>query len=316
MTSARIQPFCKKYIINIGYYDGFRVCPRNITERNIALYMYKNYFCLIWKSNGISFNKAIEELKINFKVVDNVTSGKHVESFIKYEYKPKKIQSQLTTMIVLYIETFNTDRAVPYVNCIYKLSKISGKYNRDITEIYQKSRKDCIAFKGTDSINEMLDDVLQFKGAAKRVNRKIVKYNLYILAHNSSDFDSYVVLNNLPQWRTVVSLIKNGSGLVSLEIFNGYVDENNELEHDEIYEDTWEDKENECLPYLKNDVLSTAFSYGRYAKGMEKLTGFGMKNSLTLATLANKYFNSLGDENDEPIYTYNHENMRHFVSKA
>ena len=38
--------------------------------------------------------------------------------------------------------------------------------------------------------------------------------------------------------------------------------------------------------------------------GMEKLTGFGMKNSLTLPSLANKYFNSLRDENDEPIYTY------------
>ena len=52
-----------------------------------------------------------------------------------------------------------------------------------------------------------------------------------------------------------------------------------ELEHDEIYEDNWDEKENERLPYLKNDMLSTAFSSARYAKGMEELTGFGMKNS-------------------------------------
>ena len=37
MTSDRIQPFCRKYNINIGYYDGFRVYLRNITERNTAL---------------------------------------------------------------------------------------------------------------------------------------------------------------------------------------------------------------------------------------------------------------------------------------
>ena len=37
---------------------------------------------------------------------------------------------------------------------------------------------------------------------------------------------------------------------------------------------------------------------------MHESTNFSMKNSLTLASLANKYFNSLGDENDEPIYTY------------
>ena len=89
-----------------------------------------------------------------------------------------------------------------------------------------------------------------------------------------------------------------------------------ELEHDEIFEDNWEEKENECLPYLKNDVLSTAFSYARYSKGMEELTGFGMKNSLTLQSLANNYFNSLSDESDEPIYTYNDEIMRHFVRQS
>ena len=49
---------------------------------------------------------------------------------------------------------------------------------------------------------------------------------------------------------------------------------------------------------------------------MEKLTAFGMKNSLTLPSLANKYFNSLRDESDEPIYTYNDEFMRHFVRKS
>ena len=172
-----------------------------------------------------------------------------------------------------------------------------------------------------------------------------------MIAHNGSGFDSFITLNNLPPWRSVVKLIKNGRGIVSLKIFNGYVDQNKkipqyvhfrcgrvhinqslrkigesyklqksllkkELEHDEIYEDTWEEKENEWLPYVKNDVLSTAFSYARYTMGMEELTEFGMKNSLTLPSLANKYFNSLRDENDEPIYTYTDPFMRNFVRKA
>ena len=88
------------------------------------------------------------------------------------------------------------------------------------------------------------------------------------------------------------------------------------MEHDEFYEDNWEEKENDWLPYLKKDVLSTASSYARYSKGMEELTGLGTKNSLTLPSLANKFFNSLRDENDEPIYTYINEYMRHFVGKA
>ena len=70
-----------------------------------------------------------------------------------------------------------------------------------------------------------------------------------------------------------------------------------ELEHDEIDEDNWEQKENEWLLYLKNDVLSTAFCYVRYTMAMEELTGFGMKNSLTLPSLPNKFSNSLRGEN-------------------
>ena len=53
---------------------------------------------------------------------------------------------------------------------------------------------------------------------------------------------------------------------------------------------------------VKNDVLSTAFCYDRYPMGMEEVTGFGMKNSLTLPSLANKHLNSLRYEDDEPIY--------------
>ena len=222
MTFARIQPFCKKYNINIGCFDGTRINPRHLTQRNTSLFIYNIHFCLIWKSNGVSFEKAITELKDNFKVVDNVISDKHVKSFIKYEYNPKKVKTPLTNIVVYDLETFNKIRAVPYCGCIYKLSKNSDKYHRDISEQeYQKNLNDCVVFKGTDCINEMLDYVLSFKGQPKKVKNKIVENNLYLIAHNGSGFDSYVVLNNLPQWRSVVNLFKNGAGIVSFKIFNG-----------------------------------------------------------------------------------------------
>ena len=66
------------------------------------------------------------------------------------------------------LETFNKDRVVPYCSCIYKLSKISGEYHRDISEQEnQKRLNDCVVFKGTDCNNEMLDPVLSFKGETK-----------------------------------------------------------------------------------------------------------------------------------------------------
>ena len=39
-------------------------------------------------------------------------------------------------------------------------------------------------------------------------------------------------------------------------------------------------------------------------EGTEELKKFSMKNLLTLPSSANKYFNSLRDENHEPIYIY------------
>ena len=63
-------------------------------------------------------------------------------------------------------------------------------------------------------------------------------------------------------------------------------------------------------------MLSTAFSYARYAKGMEELTRFGTKNISTLPSLANIDFNSLGDGNDVTIYTNTDTFTRHFVRQS
>ena len=89
--SARIQPFCRKYNINIGCFNGNEITPRNNVEGNTALFIHNIRFCLIWKSNSISFNEAAkDELKPHFKVIDNVISDKYVRSFVEYEYEHKK----------------------------------------------------------------------------------------------------------------------------------------------------------------------------------------------------------------------------------
>ena len=47
MTKARIQPFCIPNNINLGYFDGARVFPRSVTERDNALFLYNNHLCVI-----------------------------------------------------------------------------------------------------------------------------------------------------------------------------------------------------------------------------------------------------------------------------
>ena len=123
----------KKLGIDLGYYNGESVFPRSVTNRDSALFLCNNHFCLIWKSQGISFKDAIKELKNNFKIVDNYITEEKVNSHFKYEFSPKKIESHLTNFVVYDLETYNTDRAPPYNMTFYRLSKIAGRYHRDPT---------------------------------------------------------------------------------------------------------------------------------------------------------------------------------------
>ena len=81
------------------------------------------------------------------------------------------------------------------------------------------------------------------------------------------------------------------------------------VKHTKIKKDEW-------LSCVKNDVICTAFCYSRYIKSMEELTGFSMKDCLSLPVLGLKYFNSLRTEEVEPIYTYNDKYMSYFVRQA
>ena len=354
MTKARIQPFFGTTDISLGYYNEDRVFPRSVTERNKALYLYNNHFCLIFKIENVSFKQAIEEMKDNFKIVDNYISEASTKSYFEYIYKPKKIESHLTNFIVYDLETHNTNRARPYVFCFYRLSKLAGKYNRDKTSNeLDKCRKDTIAIDGDDCVEKALDFCLKLKGEEYKDKKgKVLEYNLQLHAHNGSGFDTWIVLNNLSSDKRIVNIIKNGKGIIELKVFNGYIEKNKkqisqylhfrcglthlnysfkklgktfklqkdflktEMNHDEVDGDNYKDKMIEWLPYVKNDVLCTAFSYARYIKAMEEMTGFSMKDFSSLPGPGLKVFNSLRTEQDEPIYTYNDKYMRWFVRQA
>ena len=88
---------------------------------------------------------------MNFKVIDNVLSDKHVKNFIKHDYKPRRVQSSFTNIDVYNLETYNKDRAVPYYSCIQKQNKISGKNSRDSTGKEHRSfLNGCVLFKRSD----------------------------------------------------------------------------------------------------------------------------------------------------------------------
>ena len=80
-----------------------------LTERKKALNLYNIPFCFIWKSQGVSFIQATQELKTNFKMIDNYKIEQNFNCHFKYELIPNKIESHLTSSIVYDLETQSTD---------------------------------------------------------------------------------------------------------------------------------------------------------------------------------------------------------------
>ena len=89
-----------------------------------------------------------------------------------------------------------------------------------------------------------------------------------------------------------------------------------EMNHDEYDENIYMNKKDEWFDYVKNGVSCTAFSYARYSKAMEDITGFSMKDCLSAPGLRWKFFNSLRTEEDERIYTYNDKYIIWFVRQS
>ena len=64
---------------------------------------------------------------------------------------------------------------VVYIKVVVVEGEISGKYNRDISKKEnQKCLDDCVVFKGSGCINDMLDHVLSFKREAKKLILKLL----------------------------------------------------------------------------------------------------------------------------------------------
>ena len=122
------------------------------------------------------------------------------------------------------METHNTDRAKPYV-FFYRLSKLAGRYNHDLTKYEkEKCKEETIGFDGDDCFMNALDFCLKLKGEEREdAKNKFFEYNLQLHAHNGSGFDTWIVLNNLPCDERTVIIIKNGKGIIELKIFNVYI---------------------------------------------------------------------------------------------
>ena len=141
----------------------------------------------------------------------------------------------------------------------------------------------------------------------------VSSYRLLLVAHNSSGFDSWVVLNSLVKEITELKILKTARGLISLSFRCGVKIVNTvevpkyvkftctkshmkasfekigreyglqpellkgKIEHSVIIRSNFGVLRHIWEPYPKLDVFCLAFLYARHSMEMQKTSGFGIK---------------------------------------
>ena len=219
---------------------------------------------------------------------------------------------------------------------------------RNIVNVFDSSNGNCI-MNMLKYISENYDgDERTF--IDKDGDEIISSYRLLLVAHNSSGFDSWVVLNSLVKEITDLKIIKTARGLISLSFRCGVKIVNTcevpqyvkftcskshikgslnkigkeyglqpellkgEIEHSVINKNNFVELRHIWEPYLISDVLCLAFIYARHSMEMQKLTGFGIKHCLTEASLGWKCFGTYNK--DREFYTFNDKYVHSFIRKS
>ena len=229
MTRSRIPEFCNRYKIDIGIYDlnSGRILPRTVKQRNKCVYIHKNHYCVIWKKNRKdSLLNGVKEVDENFKYVKNKINEDDLKQRIRYRFPKHETIDQLENVFVFDLETHNDQEfAETYGAGLYDVNRFRDKWDRDLTsnELVIE-RKNVTVFDASNGncIMNMLKYISEnYEGDERTYIDKdgdevVSSYRLLLVAHNSSGFDSWVVLNSLVKEITDLKIIKTTRGLISL----------------------------------------------------------------------------------------------------
>ena len=243
MTSAKIQPFCEKYGIDLGAYNinQQEILPRYVTERRLCLIIHENHFCVIWKTKNTSFTNAIKELEDNFKYEDNQISDNILKQVQEYKFPISNEKDCLYAVFAFDLETANVDYkqyCVPYAAGFYHLNRLKECYNGNLSEDELKIERENVHifdYKNKNPVMDMINFIVKnYKGKPKFFkdkdgNYKISCYKYQLIAHNASGFDNVIVLNSLPK-TYFPKIIHTARGILKLSFRVGTVYDNNNKE--------------------------------------------------------------------------------------
>ena len=363
MARCRIPEFCKRYKIDIGIYDlnSKRILRWTVKQKNICVHIHRNHYCVIWKKNRKdSLLNGVQEIENNFKYIKIKINENNLKQRIRYRFPKYEPIDQLENVFVFDLETHNDQEfAEAYAAGLYDVNRLRDCWYRDLnSDELIIERKNVTVFDASNGncIMNMLKYISENYDGDERtyidkdgdeINRS---YRLLLVAHNSSGFDSWVVLNCLVKDITELKIIKTARGLISLSFRCGFKIVNTvevpqyvkftctkshikgslekigkeyelqpellkgEIEHSIINKNNFAELRHIWEPYLVSDVLCLAFIYARHSMEMQKMSGFGIKDCLTEASLGWKCFGTYNK--DREFYTFNDKYVRDFIRKS
>ena len=121
MKKARCKGLCEKVGKGTGYFNGKKTLTGSLKKRSKCLYLIKNHFRVIWKSEDASLLKAREEMKKNFELEAVCRNYDFVVAYGRYLKVRTETEVQLNNVKFYDLELFNTAGAIPYRISFYLL---------------------------------------------------------------------------------------------------------------------------------------------------------------------------------------------------
>ena len=236
MTRNRIPKFCEKYKIDIGIYylKTKRMLPQFVKEKNICVHIHQNHYCVIWKKNRKdSLLNGVEEVDKNFKYIKNKIDENNLKQRIRYRFPRHETIAQLKNVFVIDLETHNEqDFAEAYAAGLYDVNRLRDRWDRDLTSDELETKRENVTVFDASNGNCVMNipkyiSIENYRGDERTFIDKdgdevVSSYRGLLVAHNSSVFDSWVVLDSLVREITELKIIETARGLISLSFRCGY----------------------------------------------------------------------------------------------
>ena len=174
----------------------------------------------------------MNEIEKNFKHVKNKTNENNLKQRIRYRFPKHETIDQLKNVFVFDLETYNDQEfAEAYAAGLYDVNRLRDRSHRDLTNnelIIERENVNVFDASNGNCVMNMLKYISDNYEGDERTyidrdgNEIVSSYKLLLVAHNSSGFDSWVVLNSLIKDITDLKIIKTTRGLTSLSFRCGF----------------------------------------------------------------------------------------------